>query len=263
MNELKKSEETSPRKVSRRAGLRKNGEKVRKEYKKEQVIVIEIILLIIFSAGFLALRSYSVREGAKATAASYAAAYDREKENTYQKLYEKYYQLAEREYHVSNRVAVEIGGLREMAALEVMSVSDIEYILEDSEDNDKGITSWLEVPGQGTYVVDLQAAEFVVDDERDYVLTRVPYPELTNVSINYAGVKKLFFANNILNDSYNVGEDLARRQLSQADVLIKKAFASNQYFYLSAQEAAVSTIQCLVKELNPEIPELTVEVEFF
>lgn len=65
------------------------------------------------------------------------------------------------------------------------------------------------------------------------------------------------------NDSYKIGEELARRQLSSAEVLIRKEFASNQYYYLSAQEAAVSAIQYLVHQFNPAIPNLTVEVEFY
>lgn len=67
----------------------------------------------------------------------------------------------------------------------------------------------------------------------------------------------------LFNDSYSVGEDLARSQLNSADLLIKKEFASNQHFYLSAQEAAISSIQCLVKQLNPKLPDMTVDVEFY
>lgn len=37
---------------------------------------------------------------------------------------------------------------------------------------------------------------------------------------------------------------------------------SNPYIYKNAQNVAVSMITNLVKELNPDIPDLTVEVEF-
>lgn len=156
-----------------------------------------------------------------------------------------------------------IKDIENTTGFEVLEVSDTEYIISDKEDNGNGITSWLEVPGQGTYIVNLQAAEFIVDNEREYVLVRAPYPEITNISIDYGNVKKLQFINNIFNDSYSVGEDLARSQLNSADLLIKKEFASNQHFYLSAQEAAVSSIQCLVKQLNPKLPDMTVDVEFY
>ena len=139
----------------------------------------------------------------------------------------------------------------------------MEYIVEHALDNQNGITSWLEVPGRGTYVVDLQASEFIVDDERSYVKARAPYPELANISIDCVNVHKLFFKNDMLNDSLKIGEEMARRQLSSADLLIKKEFASNQRFYLSAQEVAVSSIECLVKQLNPQVENLLVDVEFY
>ena len=34
-------------------------------------------------------------------------------------------------------------------------------------------------------------------------------------------------------------------------------------FYLNAQAAAVSTIETLVKQLNPEVDNLVVDVEFY
>ena len=214
-----------------------------------------ILSLIISFAAF--------RIGVSALKKSYKTTFEKEKEAAYNAQYEKYFKQAEKAYHVSNRVNISIEGLKETANLEVLEVSDTEYIISDKEDNGNGITSWLEVPGQGTYIVNLQAAEFIVDNEREYVLVRAPYPEITNISIDYGNVKKLLFKNNIFNDSYSVGEDLARSQLNSADLLIKKEFASNQHFYLSAQEAAVSSIQCLVKQLNPKLPDMTVDVEFY
>ena len=95
------------------------------------------------------------------------------------------------------------------------------------------------------------------------MLVRVPDPELTNISIDYANVRKLLFENDIFNDSHKAGEDLASQQLRSADSLIKKEFTSNQHFYLSAQKATINTIQCLVKQLNPEVADLTVDVEFY
>ena len=76
-------------------------------------------------------------------------------------------------------------------------------------------------------------------------------------------VKKILFKDDVFNGSYKQGEDLAKKQLGEADVLIKKEFASNQHFYLNAQKTAVSTIQCLVRQLNPGVEDLTVEVGFY
>lgn len=259
MNDLEKTEKKLPSKTAKRPARKP----IKFKLKKGSGTIIAIVLLLIMGAVTVYLANGIIGAGASALFDSYNSAYASERDAAYQAQYEKYYERAEQEYHVSNRVSVSIGDLRETAALEVLTVSDVEYIVEEGSTNSNGITSWLEVPGQGTYIVDLQAAEFIVDDERGYVLVRAPYPELTNITINYANVQKLFFKNDLLNDSYKVGEELARKQLGSADMLIKKEFASNQHFYLSAQEAARSTIQCLVKQLNPELPDLDVDVEFY
>lgn len=218
---------------------------------------------IIMAATAIVLGIGSMGACSSAAADSYYATYAAEQNAAYDAQYQKYYNWAEEQYHVKNRVTISLGDLRETANLEVLKVSDTEYIINGPEDNDANITSWLEVPGEGTYIVNLQAAEFIVDDERAYVLVRAPNPSLTNISIDYANVNKLFFKNDFLDDNIRVGEDLARQQLEGADVLIKKELTSNQYFYQSAQDAAVTAIQYLVKQFNPDIPELTVEVEFY
>lgn len=147
--------------------------------------------------------------------------------------------------------------------LEVLNVSDIEFIVQDKERSNGNITSWLEVPGEGTYVVNLQEAEFIIDNERMHVLVRVPEPELTNVRILYGKVDKILFKDDMFNGSYREGEELAMKQLNEADLLIKKEFAMNQNYYISAQNAARSTIECLVYKMNPGMDNLTVEVEFY
>ena len=231
--------------------------------KLDMVTLISLIFMAVTVVGILCLGTNLINVGTNALMENYDTAYASEREATYKAFYEKYFNKAEKEYHVANKVSISIEDMREIAKLEVLSVSDVEYIIENENNNSKGINTWLEVPGQGMYVVDLQAAEFVVDDSRAYVLVRVPNPELSNISIDYANVEKLFFKNDMFNDSYKVGEDLARQMLGTADLLIKKEFSSNQHFYKAAQEAAVSTIECMIKQFNPNYPDLTVEVEFY
>ena len=122
------------------------------------------------------------------------------------------------------------------------------------------------MPGEGVFVVDMAAGEYIVDNERRYVHIRVPYPELTNIYIDYENVKSLLFKNGIFfynNEDYDTGEELAKKQLDIASVLIKKEFISNQKFYLSAQDAAKTSIEALVRQLNFDVEDLSVEVEFY
>ncbi|MDE7416942.1 MAG: DUF4230 domain-containing protein [Lachnospiraceae bacterium] len=203
------------------------------------------------------------KSGGTALVTTYQAVYKTEREAAYQEKYEDYKAAAEEKYHVSNKVSIYVGNLQEEQKLEVLKVNDVEFIIENREDNSSNIVSWLEVPGEGTFVVDLRAGEYIVDEERANVLVRVPYPELINVHIDYADVQKILFKNDMLNESYKIGEDLAKRQLDKADALLKKEFTSNQNFYLNAQEAAKHTIEALVKQLNPEVSNLSVDVEFY
>ena len=228
---------------------------------KATVIAAALIAVMVL-AGIFLLKSV-IDSGASALMDSYRESYESEKNTVFQSWYDRFFNKAEKEYHVSNRVAISIGEVRETAKLEVLKVSDTEYIIEQKDDNGSGITAWLEVPGEGTFVVDLQNAEFIIDDERAHVLVKAPKPELTNIAIDYANVEKLFFRNDGFNDSIRIGEDLARKQLSEADLLIKKEFMSNQHFYQSAQNAGRSAIEYLVRQFNPDLPDLTVEVEYF
>lgn len=225
--------------------------------------VIILALAIIMGAVSFFLITKVINDGANALMDSYHNTYNSEKEDAYQKQYEKYFDKAEKEHHVRNRISINIGNLREIANLEVLKVSDVEYIIEKSDNNKEKITSWIEVPGEGIYIVNLQAAEFLIDDERSFIRVRAPYPELTNITIDYKNVQKLLFKNALLDNSYSVGEDLAREQLRTADILIKKEFASNQNFYLNAQKAAKSSIEYLIRQLNPSVSDLDVEIEFF
>lgn len=61
----------------------------------------------------------------------------------------RYQSAAEEKYHVSNRVSIYIGNLQEEQKLEVLKVNDVEFIIENKEDNKENIISWLEVPGKG------------------------------------------------------------------------------------------------------------------
>lgn len=231
--------------------------------KKGTGSVICIVLMIIMVTIALMLLQNAIFDGASALADGYDAVFASEKNRTYDELYKKFYDEAEAEYHVANHASIYIENIKEMENLEVLKVCDVEFIVEDGADNSGNITSWLEVPGEGTYVVNLSAAEFIVDNARNHVRVRLPYPELTNIKIDHSNVKKILFKDDAFNGSYKQGEELAEKQLDQGDLLIKKGLASNEHFYLNAQKAAVSAIKCLIRELNPEVENLTIDVEFY
>ena len=226
--------------------------------------IICSIVLVVLIVITIALFRNVISKGASAISKGYSTTFEEEKESAYQTLYQKYYDEAEAKYHVSNRATIHIDGIKETNKLEVLRVSDTEFIIEDGDNNSGNVTSWLEVIGNGTYIVDLSLAEFIIDSERAHVSVRLPFPELTNITLDYPSLETLLFEKGgIANGNYKEGVALADKQLREADVKIRKELASNENYYKNAQNAARSTIQILIRQMNPDVADLSVDVEFY
>ena len=142
----------------------------------------------------------------------------------------------------------------------MLKVSDVEYVIESKDDNDNGIDVWMEFYGDGVYAVDMKASEFIIDSDRQYVLVRVPRPELTNCRITQAN--QLFWRNGVFDRSVSVGTDLAVEMRNAGYSKLNNYMKSNAQFYKSAKSSAQTVIADLVKGLNSELADLVVEVEF-
>ena len=235
---------------------------VKKQYKNNKLNVITAALAVAFLIATAVLYLTSTKVSATAAADSYDAAYETEKNAVYQELYQQAYDRAEEKYHVSNEVVISIGDLKETQKLEVLKANDIEIITSEAEDNDGKINAWIEVEGEGTYTVNLKAAEFVIDQEHKHVLVRVLSPELSDIRIT--NITKKWFRQETLFKvgTYSEGIDLAIRQRNEASLRIEQSLLANQDLYEVAKNVAESSIQNLVKQFNPDIPDLVVEVEF-
>lgn len=189
-------------------------------------------------------------------------------ENAYnsgrQEAYDKYFQVAfdyaEEKNHVSNYGIINIEDVREMSRLEVLKVSDTEFVIEDAEDNDQNITSWIEVRGIGIFTVDLTLAQFAADSSRGYVLVRIPWPELTECRVEETG--KQLWKNDWKNDKIGDGVRLSQAQLGEGQKLLEDSIRSSRRFYDAATESAEWMVQLLVRQWNPQIPDLVIKVEF-
>jgi hypothetical protein len=118
----------------------------------------------------------------------------------------------------------------------------------------------MEFYGDGVYTVDMKASEFVIDSMRQYVLVRVPRPELKKCKITDAN--QLLWKNGIFNKSISVGTSLAMEMRTAGYTKLNNYMKSNAQFYKSAKSAAKIVISDLVKGLNSELTNLVVEVEF-
>ena len=233
--------------------------KLIKKYKGFSVVV----LIVVLGISILGMIFSAVSK--KRTAAE-AEAYRVAKEDTIQKMkeeaYTEAYEKAERAVHVKNQAVISVDSLREKAELVVLDVYDVEYVIAEPESNEEGILSWLRVPGKGAYTVDLNAAEYIVDNEHQSVLVRVPEPRLENCSIVYEEVERLLFKNKGFNESDSVGANKAREQLLDGYMLIQRNLGSDVSFYQLAEASAERMIISLVNAVNPEVENLQVEVEF-
>lgn len=171
------------------------------------------------------------------------------------------FSLSSKNRVVSNNVIISVEKMREQARLEVLSISDTEIIVEDEKANKDAIQAWTQFTGTGVFTVDLANSDFIVDQLRKTVWIRTPNVEIENFTLEYGKTKQLFFMNDFTNDSYKDGADLAQKQLSQAYKNIHETIVSNPYYYDSARKSAQQIIVSLVRGLNKNIPDLTVDVQ--
>ena len=136
-------------------------------------IVLAIVLVLICILSVLIIKR-SIFLGVTGVKDGFSDAYEDARLDTYQQFRDTAYKISEEAHHVSNDVAISISAVKEKSNLEVLKVSDVVYIITDSEDTKSGTTSWLKVNGTGVFTVNLTAAEYLVDNYRHYVLVRIP-----------------------------------------------------------------------------------------
>lgn len=215
--------------------------------------LMSIVLIVI---GALVL-SNTIRKGSESANDAYESAKAKAEGEAYDKFYSSAFESAERKNHVSNRVTIEVESAREKADLEVLSVSDVEYVI-GSADNTE---AWVEYYGDGVYTVDMRESEFIIDSERQYVLVRVPRPTISNCRITSSNTL-LLQNEGFLNKNDAAGVELAKEMRSEGYTKLCNYMKSNAEFYKSAKKSAEITITELVKGLNPELEDLEVEVQF-
>lgn len=223
--------------------------------KRKMTIGMSVFLIIVLIIACIML-NFALRTTASAAKTAFSDSLKMKKEETYQVFYQKSYDIAEEKYHVANTVSISVEDVKEIAELEVLQVSDIEYV--HSEGNTK---IWTAVKGHGVYTVDLSLSEFLVDNARQYVCVRVPSPQLGRSGLDYE-YENYLFEDGVFNGSTKKGVDLARNDLKNAQNQLQIKLTSTQIYYESAQKCAEEIIRNLVKNCNPDAIDLVVDVEF-
>ena len=123
--------------------------------------------------------------------------------------------------------------------------------------------AWIRFDGIGIFTVSLQNADFILDEQRKSVLVRVPSPVMERVLIQQDEDDVLYTSDaGLFNNASDTGQQLvlSLTQKAQQDMTAKAR--SNPEYYAQAKASAEKTITQLIKNLNPDLPDLIVEVEF-
>ncbi len=210
----------------------------------------------------LVIRGDAIAEAARDAADSFSAGFSEKSGEIRETMGAKGYDNGFEDYRTVNDVTIRLEEVRKTAKLEVMKVSSVVYI-HDTGALEGKVAAWLKVSGTGVYTVDMAAGEYVVDNENRYVLVRVPEPELSQVEITDKEKKLYRDKRWFTNGDPGQGVELAIAQLAQAQTELTEDIRNNQYANDSLENNAGIVISALVRSLNPDIPGLTVDVEFF
>lgn len=123
--------------------------------------------------------------------------------------------------------------------------------------------AWIRFNGIGTFTVDLQNTEFILDEQRQTVLVRIPSPVIDPVLIQQDDDDVLYTSDaGLFNNSSDIGNQLILSMTQKAQQNMTAKARSNPEYYAQAKTSAKKTITQLIKNLNPDLSDLTVEVEF-
>jgi len=239
-------------------------------------LLVELLLILILGTGCFFLFTGFISEGTSAAFSSFQFSKEDVASSIEQKQYQRGYEWAREKYKITNQMSITVGNLREKSNLEVLRVSEISYrIISDSNTdvsvlgqiagllpgNGKVTDFWAAVPGRGVFIISLKNSEFIVDNSREYVLIRVPRPEMAQFAIDYAGIEPYLINETGLTPAKK-GKDLVTQQVEAAYYDIKQSISEKEEYEKMAKDSATRILRNMVVALNPQVENLTVEVEF-
>lgn len=172
------------------------------------------------------------------------------------------YNNAREKFKITNTVEINIGNLRDEQKLEVCEVSASS--LQQSEDKEAIVL----FNGSSVFTVDMRSAEYLVDNAHQKVTIRIPKPEVSqnvlfhDYEIVYLKDKGFIgrIVDNLTDSAVGVGEDKALAMTKSASEDMRTKIVNNQEYYAQAVTSAKNFLSDSVKALNPDIPNLQVEI---
>jgi cytoskeletal protein RodZ len=241
-----------------------NVKKAHKKHRKNKLKWVKTIMIcaIIILIGVNSLIvTYAFQTAKNSAKNAYSSSFEEKKDEVYDWFHETAYKYSEEKYHVKNKATISITQVKETAELEVLQAGASVYNVNEEESR---CTLY---KGTGVFTVNLKEAEYIIDDERQYVLVRVPSPKLGEVSVDDYEIYEPEYEGNVFqrfvfNGSSSEGVEMAITDRKEGQTMLENKIRTTQLYAQSARTSAESLIQELVKNFNPDVDDLTVEVEF-
>ncbi len=237
----------------------------KKHGKLRTFIILAVLAVILFLIGSTSLRVWGgivasgIRE-AKNNFQNTKALYE---EQTEAEVYQLIYDEILHHYQPKNEVFITVESIKETANLQVLMARERVVITQTPEEREsnENLNYWIIYDGTATYTVNMQICEFVTDNDRHFVLARLPRPD-TKIAI--VDEKILLATNKKSNDgSLEKGSALSRKARNTANAKLEELFLNDAELTRKAEEAAKKQVEFLIRALNPGIDDLTVKVLFF
>ncbi len=194
----------------------------------------------------------------KACENTFAKAYEDTKKNTYDQFKQKAFDYFEAQNHVSNRVTISVGNIKEENALEVLSVSDSWVKVSDPDTDEDQTRRWVEFSATGVYIVDMSVSEFIIDDYNGFVIVKLKTPQLSHVALDsetkaYLLKKEKGFFELSGNGDYDTGVNMLLNDRAEALEVLTKRLNSNDDNLTRAKSSAESFIRSFIRNVNPDL----------
>lgn len=235
-----------------------NHDGIKDNNKKKTIIMVVIAVFLFVLCVVLLALAYAKQKDAAISAYNdvKVSASDTAYENMRQKLLE----LGEKRYHTSNDIGISIEGITRVSSLEALEITEIDYFIYSGEEEFNS-EAWYKVKGTGTFTVNMELAEIITDEERQYILIRVPEPAIQPNDFNIVDIKQFHFESKMF-EGVDSGIGIAEKAEKECYKNIKSKVINNQNYLKYAKNAASDLLVGLAESCNQEI-NLTVDVEFF
>lgn len=239
--------------------------------KRERTVALDVFITLGLIVLIAVLAVLTVVRGLN----SLQQSYDNAKDETARRVSERYreaiYDAVEDRWHTSNRATISLGEIRERSELEVLTVDDVDYVVDPKSDDGNPVIEWfkelrnkkmwLRVSGNGVFTVNLSTGEYIVDEAREAVTIRLYKPVLKNFRVDYKNTEILYYENGF-HKTEKEGIDQVQGEIRESVGRMRSNVVGNQDYYESAEDSARDMLTTMVKQLNPDHPNLQVIVEF-